>query len=93
MERLEYNADMMPPETRQRIFIHCAIIMSGDADMTFAGWLQTGQHHKQSCLAGAGRADNAQLLSGGDLQINTAKDIDLARPTRQCNFEIIDLNH
>ena len=76
MKRLKDDADGAAAKAGQLIFIEPAQILAGDRDGARIGPLQTGHHHQQRRLAGAGRAEQADGLAATYIEGDVAQDVD-----------------
>ncbi len=76
VEGLQHDPDPPAPGMRQRIFVHRREIGTGHLQAAAAGALETRQHGHQRALARARGAEQRDGRSPGDVQIDTAQDID-----------------
>ncbi len=77
MERLKDDADVAAAEARQPVFIEAAQILTGDRNRPRVGPLQSGHHHEQRRLAGAGRPEQANRLAAAYIERDVAQDVDV----------------
>ena len=76
MERLEDDADGLAAKAGEAIGVETGEVDPGDRDPAAVGALQAAGDHQRGRLAGAGGADDADPLAGGDGQGETAQDVD-----------------
>src|SRR5262249_57147125 len=75
MEGLKDDADISPPEARQRVFAQWAEVLAGDDDRSSIGPLQPGHDHEQGRFARARRTDQTDRLAASYVQVEVFEDM------------------
>ena len=93
MKRLEHDSDIRTAKSGERVLVECGKVSAGNCYLAASQSLETGDHHHHGGFAGTRRADHADGFSGGDRQIDSAQDVDVAPRTRQMKFGIGEFDH
>ena len=80
VECLEHDADVPPPEPRERVLVEGREIFPRYLDLPGCRPLEPADDHEQGGLAGPRGPDDAQRFAGGEVEVDPAQDPD--RPGR-----------
>src|SRR5258707_6802735 len=76
MKGLEDDADMLAAKARERVLVEPLQLLSGDDDGAGVRPLQSGHHHQQRRLSGAGWAEEANRLATAYIEVDLSQDMD-----------------
>ena len=86
MEGLEHDADVLAAEARQRVLVHAAQIVAGDAGpRPLVGRSSPAITISMVDLARPRRPDHAHRLARRDREIDAVQNVDRAGRARQCS--------
>ena len=75
VEGLEHDADVGPPEPRERVLVEGREVFPRHLDPARGRPFETADDHEQGRLAGPGRPDDAHRLAGGEVEVDAAQDL------------------
>ena len=93
MEVLEDDADIVPPEAGEAVFVQLGEVLPRDADCSCCRPLQPAEQHHQAGFAGARRSDQPDPLASLDLERYSLEDIDHAGRAPQLKLHIGKIEH